>query len=110
MLLPFSDNAFVSLNKLTNYLLNINHAEGGSKAAFFNSFGYNHSNVHQFNLALLHIAKTEQVTKTDIIAFGTKYIIDGILQTLNGRNPLITTVWIIEYQSNIPKLVTAYPK
>ena len=110
MLLPFSDKAFVSLTKLTDYLLNLNHAGGGSKAAFFTSLGYNHLNIHQFTLALLDIAETEQVTKIFNTAFGTKYIIDRVLLTPNGRNPLITTVWIIENQSDIPKLVTAYPK
>jgi len=56
------------------------------------------------------IGKTGEVQKVEHNLFGTKYIIDGILITPDKRNPIITTVWIIENDSEIPKLVTAYPK
>ena len=110
MRLPHSNNTLIPENKITDYLLNYSHAEGGSKAVFFGNFGFNNDNIADFARALLSIAKTGEVQKAEQNPFGMKYVIDGILQTPDKRNPVITTVWIIENDSEIPKLVTAYPK
>ena len=110
MYLPNASESFVSIDKVTNYLLNRNHPEGGSKASFFESLGFSYANISVFIEALKDIPRREHVSNTIQNQFGTKYIIDGILKSPNSRNPQITTVWIIEHQSKIPKLVTAYPK
>ena len=38
--LPNAENAFIEEAKLTSYLLNLAHREGGPKAAFFVAFGF----------------------------------------------------------------------
>jgi hypothetical protein len=35
--------------------------------------------------------------------------IEGALQSPDERNPEIRSVWIIENDDDVPKLVTAYP-
>ena len=37
-----------------------------------------------------------------------KYIVDGVLQSPDNRNPKVRTVWFIK-KDNLPKFVTAYP-
>ena len=110
MYLPHLQNALVPKNKILDYLINLSHWVGGSKAIFFRNFGFNENNVNKFENSLLNIVRSNEVLKITQNAFGTKYIIDGIFITPDGRNPEITTVWFIENQTEIPKLVTAYPK
>jgi hypothetical protein len=38
-----------------------------------------------------------------------RYIIDGILITPDGRNPMVRSVWFIETGEITPRFVTAYP-
>ncbi len=110
MILPHIENAQVPKNKIPDYLLNFTHPGGQSKARFFEKFGFNQYNKDEFEKALLSIARYNEVLSVMITAFGRKYIIEGLLKTPDGRTPLLTTVWIIENGSEIPKLVTAYPK
>jgi len=42
-------------------------------------------------------------------AYGTRYSVDGILETPNGRNPCVRTVWIMEKDGTGPRLITAHP-
>jgi hypothetical protein len=51
------------------------------------------------------------LTKAGIVEatpFGTRYVIEGILSTPDGRALLIRTVWFIETGQQIPRFVTAY--
>lgn len=40
---------------------------------------------------------------------GTKYILDGELETSNGVMMRVRTIWIIENDDDTPRFVTAYP-
>ena len=42
-------------------------------------------------------------------AFGPRYHVDGIIETPDGRNPKIKTVWQVDIGSNSPRLITAHP-
>lgn len=41
--------------------------------------------------------------------YGARYLVDGIIETPDGRNPRIRTVWIIDSANDEPRLVTAHP-
>ena len=110
MILPHLENALVPENKILQYLLNLNHPGGQNKARFFARFGFTQKTIYEFKNALLEICRDNQVLTVITTQFGSKYIIEGKLKTPDGRNPIITTVWIVENNSKIPKLVTAYPK
>ncbi len=56
-----------------------------------------------------HGAKHE-VIKVVENAYGSRYIVDGPLQSPDGRNPRVRTVWQIEIGSDYPRLITAYPR
>ena len=109
MLLPDRNKAYVPPPKLTEYLLSETHAVGKSKAKFFRAFGFDETNVALLEQGLLSIAQTETVAEVVHSPYGTKYIVDGVLETPSGAFVQVRTVWIIEVDDAGPRLVTAYP-
>ena len=107
--LPNKENCHIELTKIENYLLNNNHAEGKSKAKYFNSFGFDKQNTSDFLTALKEHAINQQLISTTNTDYGDKYILKCEISTPDKRNPCIFTVWIIETESTQPRLVTAYP-
>jgi hypothetical protein len=106
--LPNYDQAIVPESKITKYLLSPTHEDGKSKEEFFTSFGFSISEWEiMANFLCLHAALHEisEIKESD---FGTKYIIDGEIETPDGRNPYIRTVWIIEDGESIPSFITAH--
>jgi hypothetical protein len=109
MELPNRLAAYVPIEKITEYLLSDSHAVGKSKAKFFRSFGFDETNVNQFEQRLLDIAHTGTVSEIKETLFGMKYVIDGALETPRGIIIQLRTVWIIETGEEQPQLITAYP-
>lgn len=109
MKLPNLECAFVRPEKITEYLLSENHPVGRHKAKFFFSFGFSLSSWRQLESALLIHLNQYDVSQIEATPFGTSYIIDGPLQTPDGRVPLMRTVWFIETGQTAPYFVTAYP-
>jgi len=109
MELPNKFAAYVSIEKITDYLLSDSHAVGKSKAKFFRSVGFGESNVSQFEKRLLDIAHTGPVSEIKETLFGMKYVIDGALETPSGVIIQLRTIWIIETGEEQPRFITAYP-
>jgi len=109
MELPNRLRAYVSISKITDYLLSETHAVGKSKARFFRSFGFDETNINQFEQGLINIAYRESVVETTETIYGKKFVVDGELKTPNGIMIRLRTVWIIESGDEIPRLVTAHP-
>ena len=109
MTIPGIENATVEMSKVTDYLLPTTHPDGRSKAEFFMRFGFTSQNKDALIAALLKIARDNEVAEVVESAFGTRYVIDGPLQSPDGRAPAVRTVWIIEAKRPAPRLVTAYP-
>lgn len=109
MKLPNYKNAVISQTKITGYLLSIKHRNGRSKAEFFTQFGFSYDAWEDLVKALLQHAADNDVTKIEDSLFGTRYIIEGLLFALGGRQAIIRSVWFIETGEDIPRFVTAYP-
>jgi hypothetical protein len=107
--LPNYEKADVPRTKVIGYLLSLNHPDGHSKARFFARFGFSTESWETLAEALLRHAAEHEVTRVEASPFGTRYVIEGILSTPDGRVPLIRTVWFIETGEQIPRFVTAYP-
>ncbi|MBI5194446.1 MAG: hypothetical protein HZA08_13555 [Nitrospirae bacterium] len=108
MKLPNYENAVVPQPKITEYLLSFKHRNGRGKAQFFTRFGFSIDCWEAFAKALLEHAYNYDVTKVVKSLFGTRYVIEGLLNTPDKRNPAICLVWFIENDESIPRLVTAY--
>ena len=96
------------VEKVTSYLLNVTHPTGAGKAFFLLQFGFVPSEWQLLSNALKILVVKNEVIETIITKFGTKYIVDGVLQSPDDRNPKVRTVWFIK-KNNLPKFVTAYP-
>ena len=109
MRLPNSANALVPTAKLESYLLSEIHPVGRAKALFLKNLGYDDTNAETLGEDLLSIALSEEVSSLQASAYGTKYVIDGMIRTPTGSTVAMRTVWIVELNSRQPRLVTAYP-
>lgn len=109
MKLPNRFRAYALPEKITDYLLSETHAVGKSKARYFRSFGFNFDTASQLRQGLLAIAKSGDVVKAEKSLHGTKFIVDGELETPKGVMIRVRTIWIIEKEADSPRFITAYP-
>ncbi len=109
MKLPNRANAIVPESKIAGYLLAEDHSYGRHKAAFFSRFGFSLAQPGQLVSALIKHAADNEVAKVEDSPFGCRYVIQGMLQAPDGRNPLIRSVWFLEADEETPRFVTAYP-
>jgi hypothetical protein len=109
MKLPNALSAVVEREKITEYLLNPAHPDNGGKAPFFIALGFERENWEAFADALRRLASNGRVSKYMETAHGKKYIVDGTLESPTGKIPLVRTVWIINKDAEVARLVTAYP-
>jgi hypothetical protein len=110
MRLPNLYQAVVSEEKIAAYLLNPQHPDGAPKAAFFTAMGFSRADWLVLAAALRQVAEMNDVAGQLESAHGTKYIVDGLLDTPSGRTPRVRTVWIVDHGATVPRLVTAYPR
>ena len=109
MLLPHAENAEVAEQKIRAYLLNPRHPDGASKARFFATLGFSADSWEDFATALRQIAMRFPVIRSMESIHGTKYIVEGKIESPDGSSPFIRTVWILDQGRETPRLVTAYP-
>lgn len=109
MPIPDAERAIVAVEKVRDYLLNLEHPEGGSKAVWFHTLGYRRDQWHLLADDLLAIARDCGEFDTETTRFGIKYKVSGLVGRPNYRPGTVRTVWIVE-DDNPPRLVTAYPE
>jgi hypothetical protein len=109
MKLPNVQLAVVPEKKITHYLLNPAHPAGGSKAAFFLSFGFTVADWQQLAEALLHHVRENDVTATEQTAHGSRYVVEGLLTAPDGSHLNIRSAWYIGPGGGVARFVTAHP-
>lgn len=109
MNLPYHPNAHIQPAKLRHYLLSETHEQVAGKANFLRLMGFNESNIHALEAALLAIAQTEEVIKVTDTPYGVKYTIYGTMAAPVGKIVRMVTVWMIDEGSINPRFITAYP-
>lgn len=107
--LPNADAAFVEATKLTEYLLSTSHKDGKGKAKFFMAFGFSLADVAVMEAALLLHPIAQPVAQIKETEHGVKYEVACSVETPDGRNPCIRSVWIVDAGKSEPRLVTAFP-
>jgi hypothetical protein len=103
------EKAEVPEEKITRYLLDVNHDEGRGKALFFLHVGLSVEQWDELAQALIRHAQEHEVVKEETTRFGTRYVVEGDLQTPSGRIVQIRSAWFISLNDSSPRLVTAYP-
>ena len=108
--LPNRHLAYVPLEKVTHYLLNLNHPDGWGKAQEFRRWGYDETNIDLMIRDLLAVARSEPVSSVRPNDHGLNYVIYGVLNSPAGEALLVRTVWFIPHGGESPSLATAYPR
>lgn len=107
--MPDAELAYVPEEKITAYLLEPAHPEGGDKAAFLISFGFRVTAPEELRDALLRHAREGTVAATRATPFGPQYAVEGPLRTPDARDPGFRTVWLRRVGEAGPRFVTSYP-
>lgn len=107
--LPNANEAIVPPLKLTHYLLDLTSKQGKAKAQFFLAFGFTIEAWQVMADALRLHAVSYDVATIRETPYGVHYVIEEALETPDGRNPNIKTVWKILNEEQVPSFVTAYP-
>ena len=102
-------NCRIDEAKITHYLLNDSHKDGGSKSRFFKSFGFTEIEWRVFYDALIVHPNHHPMRKIIPTEYGIKFEVVCSIDTPDGRNPCIITVWQVRGGVGDPVLVTAYP-
>lgn len=109
MRLPNAQNASIERGKITDYLLSTTNPRGRNKAVFFLSFGFSMDEWQDFAEALRLHGAAYDVVRVVEAPHGPRYHVEGALETPDGRNPQVRTVWQMDVGSDYPRLITAYP-
>lgn len=109
MKLPQYEQAVVPEAKIVHYLLDLTHPVGRSKARFFLSFGFTPDHWQEMAAALVEHAAAHEVARIEEGEDGTRYVVEGSLNTPDNRNPAVRVIWYIEKDQEIPRFTTAYP-
>ena len=108
---PNYDKAIIEPPKIAGYLLSGTHPIGWAKARFFKRFGFREDAPEELMQALLAHVRDNAVAETETSAYGTKYRVDGPLASPDGRDPSVSSVWMVVVgdADAIPRFVTAFP-
>lgn len=107
--LPNALQAQVTREKVVDYLLCAEHPDGGSKARFFQHFGFSLDNWSVLAETLRQHGSENKIVDAVESPFGCRYIVEGKIMSPDGRNPRVRTVWIVEKGESAPRLITAHP-
>ena len=110
MPIPNSERALIPLEKITGYLLSLNHPIGRAKAKFFRAHGYSEEAAQVLADDLRRIGAVGQIIEQESTAYGTKHVVEGPMLTPRGTTIVMRTVWFTGREGGPPRFVTAYPK
>ncbi|MBE7244628.1 MAG: hypothetical protein INR63_06735 [Actinomycetospora chiangmaiensis] len=95
--------------KIGGYLLDLGHAEGGPKAAFFLARGFTREDPRAFIAALLDHGCSGYFSRVVENKFVIKHIHEGPMQMPDGSKHQVRSVWKLIDDGIFKALVTAYP-
>jgi hypothetical protein len=109
MLIPNAENAVIDIRKLRDYCLNPQHDDGKHKARLFSSIlGMTPDNAEELRQILVEVIQTHEAQLGRRDGFGQRYTLDFTIEWQN-RSATLRSGWIIEHDSEIPRLTTCYP-
>jgi hypothetical protein len=109
MRLPNANSLIVEREKIASYLLNPEHPSGAGKARFFGAFGFRIQEWQRLAQALREHGRENEIIRTTETGFGPRYVVEGEIQTPDGRRPRVRSVWQFDRGQIAPRLITAYP-
>ena len=108
--LPNHENAVIDECKLVGYALNSQHPVGGHKAKKFKSvLGFDAVHVYDISNQIRDALPLAEARKGHADHHGQRFSVDVQLTGPCG-SAKVRTGWIIERDSDVPRLVTIYVK
>ncbi|MGD0540236.1 MAG: DUF6883 domain-containing protein [Tepidisphaeraceae bacterium] len=110
MRLPNADKAIIAPEKLRDYLLNPAHRRGSVKARMLLRCGYRAEawEVLESDLRTQHLTVDVQTVRAT--PFGQRFEIHALLATPKGRRIVFRSIWQIDDGTDVPRLITMYPR
>ncbi|MBA3570602.1 MAG: hypothetical protein H0W34_01230 [Pyrinomonadaceae bacterium] len=109
MPIPHAERAEVDIRKLRDYCLNLDHEEGKHKARLFvAALGITADDAQDLRRALLEMLRTQDAQLGLRDEYGQRYTVDFLFEW-GGNQAMIRSGWIIEHDSDTPRLTTCYP-
>jgi hypothetical protein len=102
MVVPNAAQAVIADPKITDYLL-----KNPGKAKFWQGFGCTLAQWHVLRDAVLQRVVTHEYVNEIALADGVKYVVEGTLQSPDGGNPQVRSVWIVDGRRSYPRLISA---
>lgn len=109
MKIPNRSNAIIQPDKLRDYLLDVAHKRGKSKAALLLSFGYTPENWRVLENDLRQYHLTAEVMAVRETLYGTRYEVQAMLVTPIGRPLRVRSIWQIDAGTDYPRFITLFP-
>jgi hypothetical protein len=110
MKIPNPQNAIIEQAKIEQYLLDVDHPQGGTKARLLLSLGYSVDNWRILDDDLRRMHVPEDVLTVRSTEWGIRYEIVAPLTGPNGDIVLMRSIWQIDVGAEAPRLITMYPE
>lgn len=107
--LPEDARLVIETAKIEDYLLNLDHEVGKSKARYFLGKGFSKENTAEFRSSLENHARTRPVISDVPSIHGRKLTVECSMSFPDGKDRCVHAVWISEPTGDF-RLVTSYPK
>ena len=109
MKVPGAEHAVVDIRKLRDYCLNSTHELGRHKARLFAAtLGMTADDAQELHSILLEAVRTHDAQLGLRDKYGQRYNVDFEL-VWHGRRATVRTAWIIEHNSDAPRLTSCFP-
>ncbi len=97
--------------KVSAYLLDPSHVEGGAKCAFLVSVGFSIGDPNTLMLSLLRHPTPDRLTRCVVTPFGRRFHFDGPLPCPTGGVANVRTVWQVDSAApaDIARFITLKP-
>ena len=107
-LLPNFKNAFIGIEKLTEYCLNENHPYGKEKAFVFKAvLGIEIKDAFLLKEAIIKGLSQNYSTKRDEDEYGKRYTVIMKIRIFD-KEATVVTGWIIKNEEDFPRLTSCY--
>jgi len=106
--LPDAASASIDDAKTRDYLLNPCNPQNRGKAGLFGAFGFTREGWRVLAASLLQHPMENEAVEVAPSVHGVKWVVRCSLRTPDGRNPCLTSVWIVDAGQERPRFVTAY--
>lgn len=109
MRIPNAEQAIIEPEKITLYLLNIEHKRGRDKAVLLSSFGYSIEDWPRLVDDLRSYHLTIDATLVRDTPYGRRYEVKAPLITPSGRSLIVRSIWQIDIGADQPRFITLFP-